>query len=188
MIIGSQVIPLARSSSISKSLSFADIDRYKAVTEYRLDCRADLEPSCEEIVFCRETGWKEDDEAVDARDGACNMTDILPIWHAAYVVGGVRLYEVVSDVGGWLSSTSKNKGFNLVCTAVDAPTLTERQFVTIEELREAYEFATWWNVINWLVKGIAAEVILHWIAGNSLNMSEISIVVSSSDASVSYKM
>jgi hypothetical protein len=82
----------------------------------------------------------------------------------------------------------KEQRINLVCTAVDAPTLTELQFVTIEELREAYKFATWWNVINWLVRGIVAEVISHWIAGNSLNMSEISIVVSSSDASVSYKM
>jgi hypothetical protein len=40
-----KTIPFAKSSSISKSLSFADIDRYKAVTEYRFDCRADLDPS-----------------------------------------------------------------------------------------------------------------------------------------------
>jgi hypothetical protein len=53
------------------------MDRYKAVTEYRFDCRADRDPSCEDMVFCRDTGWKDDEEAVDARDGVCNMTDIF---------------------------------------------------------------------------------------------------------------
>ena len=38
-------IPLAKSSSISRSLSFADMDRYKAVTEYRFDWRIDRVPS-----------------------------------------------------------------------------------------------------------------------------------------------
>ena len=42
-------LPLARSSSISKSFSFADMDRYNAV-EYLLDCRAER-PSLEETVF-----------------------------------------------------------------------------------------------------------------------------------------
>jgi hypothetical protein len=28
-------------------------------------------------VFCRETGWKDEDEAVEARDGVCNITDML---------------------------------------------------------------------------------------------------------------
>jgi hypothetical protein len=28
------------------------------------------------MVFCRETGWKEEEEAVEARDGVCNITDI----------------------------------------------------------------------------------------------------------------
>lgn len=41
--------PLAKSSSISKSFSFADIDRYRAV-EYLFDCLADR-PSLEETVF-----------------------------------------------------------------------------------------------------------------------------------------
>jgi hypothetical protein len=40
------------------------------VTEYRFDCRTDREPSCEDIVFWRETGMKEEDEEVDAREGA----------------------------------------------------------------------------------------------------------------------
>lgn len=63
------IIPFAKSSSISKSFSFADIDKYKVVMEYRLDCRTDLPPSWEDIVFWRETGWKEDDEAVEALEG-----------------------------------------------------------------------------------------------------------------------
>lgn len=29
------------------------------------------------MVFCREIGWKEDDEAVDALEGVCNMTDMF---------------------------------------------------------------------------------------------------------------
>lgn len=67
-------IPLARSSSISTSLSFADMDRYSAVTEYRFDWRTEREPSWEDIVFWRETGTKDEvvDE-VDAREGACSI-------------------------------------------------------------------------------------------------------------------
>lgn len=50
---------------------------YNADMEYLLDWRADREPSCDDdIVFCREIGWKEDEEAVEAREGVCNMTDI----------------------------------------------------------------------------------------------------------------
>jgi hypothetical protein len=49
------------------------MDRYSAVTEYRFDCRTEREPSCEDIVFWRETGMKDDDEDVDAREGACSM-------------------------------------------------------------------------------------------------------------------
>lgn len=65
---------MARSSSISSSLSLADMDRYRAVTEYRFDWRTDREPSWDDIVFWRETGTKDDvvDE-VDAREGACNI-------------------------------------------------------------------------------------------------------------------
>lgn len=29
------------------------------------------------MVFCRVKGWKEDEEAVEAREGVCNMMDIL---------------------------------------------------------------------------------------------------------------
>jgi hypothetical protein len=67
-------IPLARSSSISTSLSFADMDRYSAVTEYRFDWRTEREPSWDDIVFWRETGTKDEvvDE-VDAREGACSI-------------------------------------------------------------------------------------------------------------------
>lgn len=51
-----RVLPFARSSSISKSFSFADIDKYNVVIEYRLDCRTERPPSWEDIVFCRDTG------------------------------------------------------------------------------------------------------------------------------------
>jgi hypothetical protein len=60
---------LARSSSISKSFSFAEMDMYSVVIEYRFDWRTDLPPSWDDIVFWRETGWKDEEEAVDARDG-----------------------------------------------------------------------------------------------------------------------
>lgn len=36
--------PLARSSSISRSVSCADMDMYNADMEYRFDWRAELEP------------------------------------------------------------------------------------------------------------------------------------------------
>jgi hypothetical protein len=50
------------------------MDRYSAVTEYRFDWRTERDPSCEDIVFWRETGMKEEDvEDVDARDGACSI-------------------------------------------------------------------------------------------------------------------
>jgi hypothetical protein len=29
------------------------------------------------MVFCRESGWKELEEAVEARDGVCSMTDMV---------------------------------------------------------------------------------------------------------------
>ena len=63
-------VPLAKSSSISKSLSFWDMDRYRAVTEYRFDWRMEREPSCEDMVFWRDTGMNEDDDDVEAREGA----------------------------------------------------------------------------------------------------------------------
>jgi hypothetical protein len=53
------------------------MDRYRAVTEYRFDWRTEREPSCEDIVFWRLTGMKDDELEVDARDGACSIaTDI----------------------------------------------------------------------------------------------------------------
>lgn len=48
---------MARSSSISKSVSCADIDMYNADMEYRFDWRADREPSYEDMVFWRERAW-----------------------------------------------------------------------------------------------------------------------------------
>lgn len=73
-------IPFARSSSISRSFSFADIDRYKAVTEYLFDCLIDRDPSCEDIVFWRETGTNDEEEEVEARDGALSSaTDMLVV-------------------------------------------------------------------------------------------------------------
>lgn len=60
--------PLARSSSISSSLSLADMDKYSAVTDMRLDCRIERLPSWDDMVFWRETGMKEDDEEVEARE------------------------------------------------------------------------------------------------------------------------
>jgi hypothetical protein len=47
----------------------AFIDRYNAVTEYRFDARTERVPSCELIVFCRDTGTYEDPDEVDAREG-----------------------------------------------------------------------------------------------------------------------
>lgn len=38
-------MPFARSSSMTRSDSFADIDMYKADMEYRLDWRAERDPS-----------------------------------------------------------------------------------------------------------------------------------------------
>ena len=29
-------------------------------------------------MFCLDMGWKEDEEAVEAREGVCSMTDIVP--------------------------------------------------------------------------------------------------------------
>ena len=38
-----------------------------------MDWRTEREPSCEDIVFWRETGINDDDDEVDAREGACSM-------------------------------------------------------------------------------------------------------------------
>lgn len=53
------------------------MDMYSADMEYRFDWRAERDPSYEDIVFCLEIGWKDEDEAVEARDGVCSITDIL---------------------------------------------------------------------------------------------------------------
>ena len=88
-------LPFARSSEISRSFSFADMDRYSAVTETRFDCRMDR-PSCEDMVVCLETGWKDEDdevEALEAREAGCSI--------------------VATDIGGYRphsSAGSKKKG------------------------------------------------------------------------------
>lgn len=52
------------------------MDKYKAV-EYLFDCRTDR-PSCDDTVFWRETGMKEDEEEVDSRDTSGMMaTDMM---------------------------------------------------------------------------------------------------------------
>lgn len=43
------------------------------MTEYRFDWRTEREPSCEDMVFWRETGMKDEDDEVEARDGACSI-------------------------------------------------------------------------------------------------------------------
>lgn len=54
------------------------MERYSAVTDSRFDWRRDR-VSWDDIVFWRVTGWKEEDEDVDALDADCNIvaTDIL---------------------------------------------------------------------------------------------------------------
>lgn len=53
------------------------MDRYKADIEYRLLCRADRVPSYDDMVFWRDIGWNDEEEAVEARDGVCNMMGML---------------------------------------------------------------------------------------------------------------
>jgi len=64
-------VPFARSSSISRSLWFAFIDKYKAVTDMRFDCLADrIPPSLDVLVSLRpRPGRNELEEALDALDG-----------------------------------------------------------------------------------------------------------------------
>lgn len=70
--------PRAKSSSISRSFSFADMDRYKAV-EYLFDCRTDRPSWDDDTVFWRDTGISEEVEDVEARDtGGMTMTDMMP--------------------------------------------------------------------------------------------------------------
>lgn len=56
------------------------MERYSAVTLYLLDWRTERAPSMvcwEDIVFWRDTGMNDDEEEVEAREGACSIaTDI----------------------------------------------------------------------------------------------------------------
>lgn len=90
--------PLANSSSISRSFSFADIDRYRAV-EYRFDCLADR-PSCDDTVFWRETGANEDDEDVEALDTCGMMVAIDMLFQKCGVreLGSVRVAREKSEL------------------------------------------------------------------------------------------
>ncbi len=63
----------ARSSLISKSLSFALMLAYKAVILTRLLCRSERLPSWLEKVFWRVTGSKEELVEVEARDAGWSM-------------------------------------------------------------------------------------------------------------------
>lgn len=54
------------------------MDRYRAV-EYLFDCRADR-PSCDDTVFWRETGAKEDEEDVEALDIGGIMAMEMAVW------------------------------------------------------------------------------------------------------------
>lgn len=52
---------------------------YNADMEYRFDWRADREPSYEDMVFWRDRAWYDDEDAVEAREGVCSITDMLTI-------------------------------------------------------------------------------------------------------------
>lgn len=62
------------------------MDKYRAV-EYRFDCLADR-PSCDDTVFWRETGTKEDDEDVDALD-TCGMIVAMAIVFRKFNIRGI---------------------------------------------------------------------------------------------------
>lgn len=47
------------------------------------------------MVFWREMGWKEDEDAVDAREGVCSITDIIAV-AVAGDDGGARLGPAAS--------------------------------------------------------------------------------------------
>lgn len=64
------------------------MDRYSAVTEYLFDWRTERDPSWEDIVFWRETGLKDEEEEVDARDGACSMETAMTFQVLAESRGG----------------------------------------------------------------------------------------------------
>lgn len=98
-------VPLAKSSDISKSFSFADMDRYKAVTDILLDCRTDF-VSWDDMVFWRETGWKEEEEEVEpleALDAGWSMvaTDISGMSkpHKNRYVTSIRPQVLIVDRG-----------------------------------------------------------------------------------------
>jgi hypothetical protein len=88
------------------------MDRYKAVTEYLFDWRTEREPSCEDMVFWRETGMKDEDEDVDARDGACSMETAMA---RSWALGrGGRAVGVVEKCGsrlrGGVIGATRNQG------------------------------------------------------------------------------
>lgn len=50
------------------------------MTEYRFDARTERPPSWEDMVFCRETGIKDEEEEVEARDGAWSMETAMVLF------------------------------------------------------------------------------------------------------------
>jgi hypothetical protein len=69
------------------------------VTEYRFDWRIEREPSCEDMVFWRETGMKEEDEDVEALDGACSMETAMAVLNEADA--GAIWGETAEEVVFW---------------------------------------------------------------------------------------
>lgn len=80
------------------------MDRYSAVTEYRFDWRTEREPSCDDIVFWRETGTKDDDDDVDALEGACSIETAISKygrWLRTRPVKGAWACVMVRFHGPW---------------------------------------------------------------------------------------
>lgn len=51
------------------------------------------------MVFWREIGWNEEDEAVDALEGVCNMTDMFRVW---FTISIRTVVPTVARVARWI--------------------------------------------------------------------------------------
>lgn len=76
-----QDIPLARSSEISKSRSLADMDRYRAVTDMRLDWRRER-VSWDDMVFWRVMGWKDEEDEVEVLEAGWSIVATGILWYS----------------------------------------------------------------------------------------------------------
>jgi hypothetical protein len=74
-------------------------------------------------VFCRDTGWNDDEEAVEARDGVCSMTDILLVYLAANNEAALRSVEGTQVVTQCLRRTKED---SLVIAVANAPARAEQ--------------------------------------------------------------